>query len=134
MQIKLPSKWGERKDTEMPRVKRGTIKRKKRTKLLKETKGFRWGRKNRKRQAKGAALHARKHAFIGRKKKKRVFRALWNVKINAAARAHGLSYSRLMGLLKTHGVGLNRRTLAHLAEYEPKEFEKIVGQVTKTRV
>ena len=113
----------------MPRVKRGTIKHKKRERILKETKGFRWGRKNRLSVAKEALLHARAFKFIGRKEKKRDFRALWNVKINAAARLNGTKYSALINRLKEKNIILDRKILAHLAEHEPETFKKVVEMV-----
>ena len=113
----------------MSRVKRGKIATKKRGKLLKYTKGFRWGRKSKERLAKEALLHAWSHAFQGRKQKKRDYRALWNVKINAAARANGLNYSQLINKLKKAGVKLDRKVLANLAKDEPKVFEEILKKV-----
>ena len=110
----------------MPRVKRGTTANKRRAKVLKQTKGFRWGRKSKERAAKEALLHALRRKFRGRKEKKRQFKALWNVKINAGARAAGLSYSRLLSALRKKGVGLDRKILAHLAEHEPQAFSKVV--------
>src|SRR3989338_2292173 len=86
----------------MTRVKRGKIATKKRHKILKYTKGFRWGRKSKERAAKEALLHAWTHAFRGRKEKKRDFRQLWNVKINAASRANGIKYSWFIAALKKH--------------------------------
>ena len=115
----------------MPRVKRGTIAHKKRERLLKHTKGFRWGRKAKERAAKEALLHAWSRMFRGRKEKKRVFRRLWNVRINAAARAEGVSYSALIALLKKKNVGLDRKILADLARTEPKIFSKVVEFVKK---
>ena len=115
----------------MPRIKRGTIKHKKRERILKQTKGFKWGRKNLKRRAKEALLHAWSHAYVGRKKKKRDFRRLWNVKINAAARKHELSYSKFMSLLKESDIKLDRKTLAYLAEHEPEEFDGIVKKANR---
>jgi large subunit ribosomal protein L20 len=110
----------------MPRVKRGTIAHKKRARLLKYTKGFRWGRKAKEALAKEALLHAWEHAFRGRKEKKRNFRALWNVKINAGSRAAGVKYSQLISGLKKKGVKLDRKILADLAQNEPKVFQKVV--------
>ncbi len=110
----------------MPRVKRGTIANKKRARVLKQTKGFRWGRKSKERAAKEALLHALSRKFRGRKERKRVFRGLWNTQVNAAARAEGISYSRLMAALKKKGVGLNRKMLADLARNEPAVFKKIL--------
>jgi large subunit ribosomal protein L20 len=113
----------------MSRVKRGKIATKKRKKILKYTKGFRWGRKSKERAAKEALLHAWSHAFRGRKEKKRDFRALWNIKINAASRANGIKYSELINKLKKTNIKLDRRILAELAQNEPKVFEKILEKV-----
>lgn len=113
----------------MTRVKRGTIAHKKRERLLKYTKGFRWGRKSKEALAKEALLHAWEHAFRGRKEKKRNFRQLWNVKIGAASRAAGVKYSELISKLKKANVKLDRKILASLAEHEPKVFQKVVEMV-----
>jgi len=110
----------------MPRVKRGTIAHKKREKLLKLTKGFRWSRKSKERAAKEALLHSLSRKFRGRKEKKRNFRTLWNVKINAAVRLQGTSYSKLIAALKRSKIALDRKILADLAEHEPAVFKKIV--------
>lgn len=115
----------------MPRVKRGTIAHKKRERLLRYTKGFKWGRKSKERAAKEALLHAWSRAFRGRKEKKRNFRALWNVKINAAAREEGVTYGRLIEALKKKNVRLDRKILADLAEHEPKVFKEVVAFVKK---
>lgn len=96
---------------------------------MKYTKGFRWDRKTKERAAKEALLHAWTHAYRGRKEKKRDYRALWQVKINAAARMHGTTYSGLMAALKKKNVLLDRKILADVAEYDPKVFEKIVAFV-----
>jgi large subunit ribosomal protein L20 len=111
------------------RVKRGTAHVKRRKNLLQRTKGFRWGRKNKIKLARVAALKAGVHAYRGRKEKKREFRRLWNIKINAAAREHGLSYSKFMFALRKAKIGLDRKSLAHLAEHEPKAFAEIVKEV-----
>lgn len=113
----------------MTRVKRGVIAHKKREKLLRHTKGFRWGRKSKERAAKEALLHAWTHMFQGRKQKKRDYRALWNVKISAVAKEHGLSYSRLIDALNKKNVKLDRKVLADLAQNEPKVFKKVVEAV-----
>ncbi|OGY63580.1 MAG: 50S ribosomal protein L20 [Candidatus Harrisonbacteria bacterium RIFCSPLOWO2_02_FULL_41_13b] len=113
----------------MTRVKRGTIANKRRTKILKYTKGFRWGRKSKERAAKEALLHAWTHAFRGRKERKRDFRSLWNVKINAAARLNGMKYSQLINLMQKKNVKLDRKNLADLAENEPKVFAKVLEAV-----
>lgn len=113
----------------MTRVKRGVTAHKKREKLLKLTKGFRWGRKSKERAAKEALLHALSRAFKGRKEKKRNFRQLWQVQINAGSREHGLSYSKLVAGLKKNKILLDRKILADLSKNEPRVFEKIVEKV-----
>lgn len=113
----------------MPRVKRGTIKHKKREALLRRTKGFRWGRKSKKRAAKEALLHALPRAFRGRKEKKRDFRTLWNVRVGAGARAEGMSYSKFIAALKKKNIKLDRKILADLAMNEPVVFKKIVETI-----
>lgn len=121
----------------MPRVKRGTIANKKRKTILKRTKGFKWGRKSKERAAKEALLHAESRMFRGRKEKKRNFRGLWNVRINAAVRAEGvaapekkMSYSRLIGALKKSKIALDRKILADLAKNNPAIFKKVVEKAT----
>ena len=90
------------------------------------TKGFRWGRKSKERAAKEALLHALSRKFRGRKEKKRVYRKLWTVQINAASRTAGVSYSKLISGLAKKNVLLNRKMLADLAEHEPAVFQKVV--------
>ena len=113
----------------MPRVKRGTTALKKREKILRYTKGFKWGRKSKERAAKEALLHAWSHAFRGRKEKKRDFRRLWQVKINAACRENGLTYSKFINLWKQKNILLDRKILADLAQNEPEVFRKIAEEV-----
>jgi large subunit ribosomal protein L20 len=113
----------------MTRVKKGEIAHKKREKILKYTKGFRWGRKSKERAAKEALLHAWSRAFRGRKEKKRNFRALWQTQINAAVRAQGLTYSKFIAGLKRQNIILDRKILADLAKNEPKVFEMIIEKV-----
>jgi len=110
----------------MPRVKRGTIAHKKREKLLKLTKGFRWSRKSKERAAKEALLHGLRRKFRGRKEKKRVFRTLWNVRVNAGAREEGTTYSKLIAALKAKKVKLDRKILSDLAQNEPAVFKKVI--------
>ncbi|TSD04110.1 MAG: large subunit ribosomal protein L20 [Parcubacteria group bacterium Greene0714_36] len=109
----------------MTRVKRGVIAHKRREKILKYAKGFKWGRKSKERAAREALLHAWSHAYVGRKHKKQDFRALWQTRINAAARIHGLSYSRLIAGLKKRGVDLDRKILSEVAQNHPLVFQKI---------
>lgn len=110
----------------MTRVKRGVVAHKKRERLLKYTKGFRWDRKSKERAAKEALLHAWSRAFEGRKEKKRVYRTLWNVKVNAASRTEGTKYSQFIHALKKKGIKLDRKILADLAQHEPATFKRIV--------
>lgn len=110
----------------MTRVKRGKTAHRKREKLLKYTKGFKWGRKSKERAAKEALLHSLSRQFIGRKEKKRQYRALWNVKINAAVRENGLNYSKFINALTKKKVKIDRKILANLAEHEPATFKKII--------
>lgn len=110
----------------MTRVKRGTISTKRRRNVLKQTKGFRWGRKSKERQAREALLHAGLHRFNDNRKKKRVRRKLWNVKINAASRTQDISYSKLIHALKAHHIDLDRKILAALAEKHPIVFEAVL--------
>lgn len=115
----------------MARVKRGVTANKKRERLLKRVKGFRWGRKSKERAAKEALLHALPRMFRGRKEKKRTFRALWQTKINAAARVESSNYRTLISELKKNHIALNRKMLALLAEEEPKVFTKLVSSLKK---
>lgn len=110
----------------MTRVKRGVVAHKKREKLLKYAKGFHWGRKSKERLAREALLHAWSYSFHGRKLRKRDFRKLWQTKIGAAARTHGLSYNALISGLKKKKIELNRKILAELAEKKPDTFRQIV--------
>jgi large subunit ribosomal protein L20 len=115
----------------MPRVKRGTIANKRRKNWLKHAKGFKWGRKSKYRLAKDALKHAWTMAYQGRKEKKRDYRALWNIKINAACRAQDITYSRFINALKTAKIEIDRKILADLAANNPDVFKKIVEQVKK---
>lgn len=112
----------------MTRVKKGLNANKKREKTLKYTKGFKWGRKSKERAAKEALLHAWSHAFQGRKQKKRDYRALWTTQINAAARANGTTYGKLIAGLKKAKIEIDRKILSELAKKEPKIFEMIVAK------
>lgn len=111
----------------MPRVKRGVIANRRRKRLLKHTKGFLWTRKSKFRQAKEATLHAWSFQFADRKKKKREFRKLWTIKLNAAARQNGTTYSKLINQLLKANIQLDRKILADIAEHNPEIFSKIVN-------
>ena len=110
------------------RVKGGYSTRRRRKKVLNRAEGFRGKRKNVWRVAKQAVDRAGQMAYKGRKLKKRDFRRLWIIRINAASRLHGLSYSRFMHGLKKAGIELDRRVLAHLAVSEPDTFASLVEQ------
>ena len=112
----------------MTRVKRGVNATRKRKKILKYTKGFKWDRSKKERAAKEALLHAWTHEFMGRKKRKRDFRRLWQVKIGAATVAEGMSYSKFIGALKKANIALDRKILADLAEHQPEVFKKIIAK------
>ena len=112
----------------MPRVKRGTVRRAKRKKLLKRAKGFYATKSKLYQAAQEAVDKALNYAYSGRRRKKRDFRRLWVVRINAAARLHGLTYGQLINGLKAAGVGLVRKSLADLALDHPKAFEMLAKQ------
>jgi len=113
----------------MPRTKGGVLTAKKRKKVLAYTKGFRWDRKTKKRAATEALLHAWTHAYRGRKQKKRDYRTLWNVRINAAVREAGMSYSVFINKLKKADIKLDRKILADLARNNPEIFAKVAAKV-----
>ncbi len=110
----------------MTRVKRGTISLKRRRSVLKRAKGYRFGRSKKEREARTALLHAGVYAYEHRRKKKKDFRRLWNIQINAGARTEGISYSRLIGGLAKKKIGLNRKMLADLAQHNPDIFKKVL--------
>ena len=112
----------------MPRVKRGTVRRAKRKKLLSRAKGFYQTKSKLYRAAKEAVDTAGKYAFVGRKNKKREYRRLWVVRINAAAREHGLTYSQLIRGLKAAGSTLDRKMLADMAVTQSAAFAKVAAQ------
>ena len=112
----------------MPRVKRGNVRRAKRRKLLSRAKGFYQTKSKLYRMAKESVDKALSYAYIGRRLKKRDFRRLWVIRINAAARQHGLSYSQFIYGLKTAGVALDRKSLAELAVSEPAAFAHLAAQ------
>ena len=113
----------------MPRSVNSVAKRARRKKVLKQAKGYFGRRKNVWTIAKNAVDKAMLYAYRDRRNKKRTFRALWIMRINAGARAHGLSYSQFMGKLKTHNIDLNRKVLADLAMNDPAAFKAIVDKL-----
>ena len=115
----------------MPRVKRSVASRKKRRKVLEQAKGY-WGlKKSSYRYAKEQVEHSLAYAYRDRKAKKRNFRQLWIIRINAAARANGLSYNRFIAGIHAAGIELDRKTLADLAVSDPKAFA-LVAEKAKT--
>ena len=115
----------------MSRVKHGVTKHARHKKVLEQAKGFRGRRKNTFRIANQAVEKAGQYAYIGRKLKKRQFRALWIQRINAAAREHGLTYGRFMEGLKNAGIDLDRKVLADMAGNEPEAFKALVETAKK---
>ncbi len=115
------------------RVKGGTVTRRRHKKYLKLAKGYRGARSKLYRIAKGAVEKALSNAYAHRKKKKRDFRRLWIMRINAAAREHGLSYSKFMYGLKMSNVALDRKVLADMAVKDREGFAKL-AELAKTKV
>lgn len=113
----------------MARVKRGTTIRARHKKVFSKTKGYRHGRKNVFRQAKQAMMKAEAYAYRSRKLKKRDFRKLWIVRINAACKAYGIKYSQLIRYMSVNKIEINRKDLSLMAQEEPKKFEEIAKQV-----
>jgi large subunit ribosomal protein L20 len=111
----------------MPRVKRGTVRRAKRKKLLARAKGYYQTKSKLYRAAKESVDTAGKYAFVGRKQKKRDFRRLWIIRINAAARDNGLTYGQLIRGLKAAGSTLDRKVLADLAATQPAAFARVAA-------
>lgn len=113
----------------MARTKRGKTANKRRKNILRHTKGFRWGRKSKYRLAKDAIFHAWQYGYRDRRAKKRDFRQLWQLRINAASRQQGLPYSKFAALLKKNKVVLDRKILSDLAQNNPEVFQKIVESI-----
>ncbi len=115
----------------MTRVKRGTIANKRRKNVLSQTKGYRFGRSTKQRQAHEAIVHAGSYSFAHRRDKKADARALWQVQINAAVRELGGSYSKFAGSLKKAKIEVDRKVLATLAQNNPESFKRIYEKATK---
>ena len=116
----------------MPRVKRGVTARARHKKVLDAAKGYRGRRSRVYRVAKQAVMRAGQYAYRDRRNKKRVFRALWITRINAATREHGLTYSKFINGLKKAEIGLDRKVLADMAVMDKPAFAAIVNQVKAT--
>jgi large subunit ribosomal protein L20 len=113
----------------MPRSVNAVARRARRKKIMKQAKGFFGRRRNVWTVAKNAVEKAMQYAYRDRKQKKRNFRSLWIMRINAGARQEGLSYSQFMGMVKKSGIELNRKVLADLAMNHPEAFKAIVNKV-----
>jgi large subunit ribosomal protein L20 len=113
----------------MTRVKRGVLKTKTRRNLLKQVKGYRFGRSTKEAAATEAIAHAGAYAFAHRRDKKGVNRRLWNVKMNAALRPEGTTYSKFIDALKKKSIEIDRKIFADLAENNPDTFKRVVAQV-----
>jgi len=114
----------------MPRAKSSVSSRRKRKKIIKLAKGYRGARSRLLRTAKESVMRALKYAYRDRKTRKREFRKLWIIRINAAVRGYGLSYSVFMKRLKDANIEVNRKTLAELAVNNPEAFKKIVNSIS----
>lgn len=115
----------------MPRSVNSVASRARRKKVMKQAKGFFGRRKNVWTVAKNAVEKAMEYAYRGRKEKKRSFRSLWIMRINAGAREYGMTYSQFMGAMKKNNIELNRKVLADLAMNHPEAFKAIVDQIKK---
>ena len=113
------------------RATNGTIHKNRRKKILKKAEGFRGGRKRLLRTAKDAVMKAGQWAYRDRKQKKRHFRSLWIMRINAAVREQGLSYSKFIDLLNKSNIELDRKSLSELAIHQPEAFKQVVEEVKK---
>lgn len=115
----------------MTRVKRGTIANKRRKNILSQVKGYRFGRSTKERMAKDAIAHAGTYAFAHRRDKKGEARRIWQVRINAAVRAEGSTYSKFINALKVANIGLDRKILSEFAQTRPETFKQILDKVSK---
>ena len=113
------------------RIKRGKTTRKRHKKIKKAVKGYIKSRRASFKRANEAMIKAGTRSYVGRRKRKRDLRRLWIIRINAAAREHGMKYSELMNALKKKKIELDRKILADLAVRKPEVFEKIVKEVKK---
>jgi large subunit ribosomal protein L20 len=118
----------------MPRVKRGNKRRERRKKLLDRAKGYFLTKGKLYRAAKEATERAGNFAYVGRHRKKRDFRRLWIIRINAATRAHDMSYSQFIAGLKRAGIDLDRKSLAEIAARDPKAFTTLIESAKAGKV
>ncbi len=113
----------------MARTKRSVAKRKRKKRTIKQAKGYKWSRKSKYKAAKEALMHSWSNAYRDRRRKKRDFRQLWQIRINAACKQQGISYSKFINRLKKNNIELNRKVLSELAKDHPEIFKKIVSEV-----
>lgn len=113
----------------MVRIKKGVTAHKHKKHLLKQAKGFRWGRKSKFRAAKDALRHAWEYAYRDRKANKREKRALWQTQINAACHEQGLNYSKFASGLRKNKIELDRKILSQLSQENPEIFKKVLEKV-----
>jgi len=113
------------------RIKRGVTSHKKHKKVRKATKGMQHSARSSIRRGKQAQVRSLQYAYRDRRNRKRTFRQLWNIRINAAAREHGTTYSRLINGMKQTGIKLDRKILAELAVNEPAAFKAVVDAANK---
>jgi large subunit ribosomal protein L20 len=113
----------------MTRVKRGTIKNKRRKNILAQTKGFRFGRSTKVAQAKDALKHSGNYSFAHRKDKKADARSLWTTRINASVRPLGISYSKFIDGMKKKNIMIDRKILSDFAQNNPETFARIVKSI-----
>jgi large subunit ribosomal protein L20 len=113
------------------RIKRGVTSHKKHKKIRKATKGMQRSHRSSVKRGKQAVVRSLEYSYRDRRARKRTFRQLWNIRINAAAREHGTTYSKLINGMKLAGIKLDRKILAELAVNEPKAFEEVVKAAKK---
>jgi len=117
----------------MTRVKRGVPKRKRKKSVIKQAKGFKWRRKSNYKAAKEALQHAWTYSYRDRRNKKRDFRRLWQIKINAICRENGITYSKFINGLKKNNIIIDRKILAQLALEHPDIFKKIIEEAKEAK-
>ncbi|HPO06752.1 MAG TPA: 50S ribosomal protein L20 [Candidatus Pacearchaeota archaeon] len=115
----------------MPRVKRGTLHKKRRRNIIEYTKGFKWGRKSKLASAKQAMMKALSYNYRDRKVKKRETRSLWNIHINAFCRKNGITYSRFINAMKTNNIAIDRKILSEFSAKYPHLFEAVLGKTKR---
>lgn len=114
----------------MARVKKGTNALKTRRNVLKQVKGYRFGRSKKERQAYEAIAHAGTYAFAHRRDKKGDFRKLWNIRLNSVLHTNGLSYSKFIGSLKKNNISINRKMLSEIASSKPETFSRLISKIS----